>query len=397
MLQSLDIALVSYEFPPFGGGEGTYTYELAKLLTASGHRVTLVIPAREHVLGKEIAENIFQIKHTEIPGFRLVSFAMGATRVLKGLSRKGEIDLVHYTNDYGFVSSSRQIGVPVLSTIHHPHWVEAQAVSRDLDAGPLRLLRYKLTQYFLDKLEHRTLVKADRIIAVSNFSAKTASARHRIPFQKFRVVPNSVDINRFNPHVNGSNLRKVLGIGDSRMILYVGSTRIHKGLPFLMEAFGSVASIIPDVRMIVVGKVSEAEKQRLLLGLSGHAAGRVIFPGWLNDAMMPEAYAAADIVVLPSLMEGFGRALIEAMATGKACVASKVGPLPEVVMDGVTGSLVPPADSVALSSALTKLLLDGRQLMKFGMAGRERAERDFATDMISGRLTAAYQELLDAQ
>jgi len=89
--------------------------------------------------------------------------------------------------------------------------------------------------------------------------------------------------------------------------------------------------------------------------------------------------------------------LIEAMATGKACVASKVGPLPEVVMDGVTGSLVPPADSVALSSALTKLLLDGRQLMKFGMAGRERAERDFATDMISGRLTAAYQELLDAQ
>ncbi len=394
MLQSLDIALVSYEFPPFGGGEGTYTYELAKLLTASGHRVTLVIPAREHALGKEIAENIVQVRHTKISGFRLVSFARGATRVLKGLDRKGEIDLVHYTNDYGFVSSSREIGVPVLSTIHHPHWVEAQAVSRRIDVGPLGLLRYRLAQYFLDKLEHGTLVKADRIIAVSNFSAKTASARHRIPLQKFRVVPNSVDINRFNPHVNGSKLRNVFGIGDSRMILYVGSTRIHKGLPFLMKAFEKVASIIPEVRMVIVGRVSEAERQHLLLGLSANVAGHVIFPGWLNDAMMPEVYAAADIVVLPSLMEGFGRAMLEAMATGKACVASNVGPLPEVVTDGVTGSLVPPADSVALGRALTKLLLDGRQLMRFGMAGRESAERDFASEMISGRLTTAYQELL---
>ena len=104
--------------------------------------------------------------------------------------------------------------------------------------------------------------------------------------------------------------------------------------------------------------------------------------------------ADLDVFVLPSLWEGFGLVLVEAMAAGRPVVASAVGPIPEIVVDGVTGLLVPPGDPAALAEAIIRVLQDPELASAMGRAGRARVERELRVDTMVARTEALYDELL---
>jgi glycosyltransferase involved in cell wall biosynthesis len=120
----------------------------------------------------------------------------------------------------------------------------------------------------------------------------------------------------------------------------------------------------------------------------------VVFPGFVDD--IPGILALSDIAVLPSLKEAAGGAVLEAMAAGKPVVASRVGGIPESVVDGTTGFLVPPGDSEALSRSIIRLLDDPPLRQQFGKAGRERVEAKFSIEGMVQQYEALYQELLSA-
>ena len=109
---------------------------------------------------------------------------------------------------------------------------------------------------------------------------------------------------------------------------------------------------------------------------------------------MPALLADLDLFVLPSLWEGFGLVLLEAMAAGRPVVASAVGPVPEVVADGETGLLVPPGDPEALARAVVRVLRHPNLAARLGRAGRARAEAHFGLDGMVARTDALYRELL---
>src|SRR5690606_23274361 len=115
---------------------------------------------------------------------------------------------------------------------------------------------------------------------------------------------------------------------------------------------------------------------------------RVHFPGYRDD--VPEVVRALDLLVLPSYVEGAPNVVLEAMAAGRAVVATAVSGTPELVIEGVTGRLVPPGDPQALAGALAALVADGEMRARMGAAGAERARRDFAI----GAMLDAYEELL---
>ena len=147
--------------------------------------------------------------------------------------------------------------------------------------------------------------------------------------------------------------------------------------------------------LIVGGGGSSSEEKIELLKQKAESQGltpRLVFTGFRGD--IPEILSLFDIFVLPSLDEGLGRSMVEAMAAGKPVVASRVGGIPEAVEDGKTGILVPPRDAHALADALSFMLDNPEKALEMGRRGRERAEKLFDEERMADSICSLYRELL---
>ena len=159
----------------------------------------------------------------------------------------------------------------------------------------------------------------------------------------------------------------------------------------LLEAFPRVLVAHPAVRLVIVGDGPlrpALERHARRLGLERV----VVFTGWVDHAA--SLMSACDVVAIPSRWEGFGMVALEAMAAGLLPVASRVDALEEVVVDGVTGSLVPAGDPDALADAVSSLLADPVRAEELGRAGRRRLEEEYSVARMVERTAAVYAELL---
>jgi len=163
-----------------------------------------------------------------------------------------------------------------------------------------------------------------------------------------------------------------------------------KGLSYLLQAVAALAREFRDIRLEIAGEGSlraSLEQESRQLGLSGH----VIFLGWRDD--LPSIMAGWDIFMMPSLDEGFGLAALEAMAAGLPVIASEAGGLCELVLDGETGWLVPPANPGGLALRARALILDRQMREAMGIAGRQRALRQFPLSRMTEQTIAVYDGL----
>jgi len=208
---------------------------------------------------------------------------------------------------------------------------------------------------------------------------------------KVRCIYNGVDLGRFSIRDPPPSLRESIGLEkDVPVVLSVGRFVAFKGYRYLLEAARRVQEKRPVVHWILVGDGelrSELEGQCRRLNLDA----QVHFTGWRED--IPDILALASLFVLPSLEEPFGRVLIEAMAMGKAVVATDAGGVPEIVQHGKTGLLVPPAQPKALAEAVLGLLEDPARAARLGAAGRRRAEGSFSLTRHVAAVEALYAEL----
>jgi glycosyltransferase involved in cell wall biosynthesis len=178
---------------------------------------------------------------------------------------------------------------------------------------------------------------------------------------------------------------------EARLIVAVGRLVPIKGYDVLLRAMPEVLAALPESRLVIAGDgdLKDAlQREAEALGLSR----AVSFLGARSD--VPTIIQAADLMVLPSLNEGMGRVLVEAMALGKPIVASHVGGVPHVVVDGETGLLVPPSDPPALARAIVALLGDPERSRAMGEAGRRRAMEEFSLAVMEERILALYRDCL---
>ncbi len=240
-----------------------------------------------------------------------------------------------------------------------------------------------------DPVLDRLLVPLSRMIVVNSSAVGQRFAR--VP-RKVRCIPNGVDLVRFTPREPSPQLRASFDLpAGAPLVTSVGRFVPYKGYTYLLEAAQLVHEATPEVHWIRVGDGelrSELEAQCRSLGLTS----RVHFTGWREG--MPEILAMADLFVLPSLREHFGRVLIEAMAMGKAVVATGAGGVPEVVIHGETGLLVPPAQPRPLADAVLTLLSDPDRARRLGEAGRLRVVAEFSLSRHVEAVEALYKELL---
>jgi len=181
--------------------------------------------------------------------------------------------------------------------------------------------------------------------------------------------------------------------------LFVGRLVERKGVQVLLDAMARLPAV-PPVRLRIVGDGplrGALEERTKELGLEN----RVTFSGFIPEADLAEAYAQCTAFVLPAIFdakgdtEGLGVVLIEALAFGKPAVASGIGGIPDVVVHGETGILVPPNDAGALSEALNALVHDPERARRLGEAGRQRAETLFSWDAILDRTIQMYTSILE--
>jgi len=207
------------------------------------------------------------------------------------------------------------------------------------------------------------------------------------------TVPMGVDLKKFSPSSQGpDNLRE--SIGAARQHLVVGTVaRLvpDKGLGCFLRMASLIRAVRADVRFLIVGEGplrSELDQLAKSLGIQS----AVVFTGHRTD--VPALMQVMDLFILPTLREGFGVVFAEAMAVGKATVGSRIGPVAEVIEDGITGYLAPPEDAEAFARLALDLLSDEKKRRAFGEAGRRRVEQYFSETRMCETIEGHYRSLL---
>ena len=175
------------------------------------------------------------------------------------------------------------------------------------------------------------------------------------------------------------------------LILFLGRLEPHKGIFDLLEAVAKVRAAVPDVRLVCAGEGSRVAVARYAEHLG--IAEAVKFTGWVGPSGKRALLESAAVYALPSYAEGMPMGLLEAMAAGVPVIASPVGGMPEVVVDGVTGFLAAPGDVATLERLLRRLLLDRALGARVGAAARETVRLRFAPERALARLEALYAGL----
>ncbi|MBN1966571.1 MAG: glycosyltransferase family 4 protein [Anaerolineae bacterium] len=187
-------------------------------------------------------------------------------------------------------------------------------------------------------------------------------------------------------------IRQEFGLGPDAPLLGMVCRLIEqKGVPYALEAFARLTERFPDAHLLLAG---EGELQERLAAQARLMDGgeRVHFLGWRED--IPQVMAALDVFLMPSLWEGFGLVLLEAMAQGLPVVGSAVSAIPEIVVEGETGLLCPPMDAVTLAACIARVLDDADLRQRLGAAGRARLEATFTVDRMVDATLALYDQTL---
>jgi glycogen synthase len=241
--------------------------------------------------------------------------------------------------------------------------------------------------------ERLAVERAERVIAVSAQMRADILSHFQVAPERVVVIHNGVDADAFRR----TEAREVLARHQVRepYVLFVGRISEQKGIFQLLEA----ARALPDEVSLVLC-ASSPDTPELAARLQAAVAGRPRVQ-WIN-AMLPvsevvQLYSHAAVFACPSIYEPFGLINLEAMACGTPVVASRVGGIPEVVVDGETGWLVPPGDPAALAEALRVSLADPTRARRMGEAGRRRVEAHFSWDRIAEHTLAVYRDAIAAK
>lgn len=246
---------------------------------------------------------------------------------------------------------------------------------------------------FYARLDRNLARCQDRIITISHHLKQFCVEVEGLPADKIVPIHYGLDADAFLGCAGGAaGVRAEWGVpAGAPLVGVVGRLTEQKGHAFLLDAFAEVAQALPSACLLVVGDGElrfELERQAARLGLGGN----VTFTGRRED--VSRIMIALDVLVMPSLWEGFGLVLLEAMAASRPIVASRVSAIPEIVTDGETGLLAPPGDSARLTDALLTLLRDPARAQEMGRRGRQRLAQQFTVARMVEQTQAVYESLM---
>ncbi|HWZ60409.1 MAG TPA: glycosyltransferase [Gemmatimonadaceae bacterium] len=347
------------------GGAEMVMLRLAEGLRSRGHRIVPVGPDRGcGWLAGQFRERGFDPRTFTLRRPLDWRCLTGLVRML----RAERVDAIHsheFTMALYGMAAARWLGVPHVITMHGSQYVTTKWRRR----ASLRLAFRGSTA----------------TVAVSADTKRHLDQELSLPSARLQVIPNGVPV----PSGDAAAARAELGLApDELLLLAVGSLVPRKGHAVLVRAMAALrdSGVPVPWRLAIAGGGAEREALAALVESLG-LRGSIHLLGHRDDVASWQV--AADVFVMPSLWEGLPLALLEAMATGSAVIASRTSGIPEAVTDGVDGLLTPPGDVAALAAAVRRVLGDAALRRALGDAARARVAREFSME----RMTAEYEAL----
>ena len=371
------LLLVTQDFPPDVGGIQTYSWELSRRLAARAEALHVVAPARPGAASVDAS--------VPFPVQRVLGrpdlLPLTALATVPPLARRARPDVA-------FHAQWQTVGASVLARAltGWPRRIACAAHGRELLFNPLpKTLRLDAAY---DRLRRRMLGWVDTFVPVSHYTAGLLEDRG-VPAERLHVVPNGTDPERFRP-VDATPLRRHLDLGDRPLLLTVGRLVPRKGIDTILRALPSISEAAPEVQYLIVGTGPDRDRLEQIARTVG-VTDRVHVLGQVPHGDLPHYYSAADVFVMPSRetppdVEGFGLVFLEANACGTPVIGARSGGIPDAVVDGETGLLVPPSSPEALAQAALSLLTDADRRAALGNHGRRRAATTLNWDRIGARI-----------
>jgi glycosyltransferase involved in cell wall biosynthesis len=398
----------------YSGGQGVYTAQVTRELARLGHDVHLIVgppwpdtdPAvtvhrvpsysvyrlletsRLFFYGRPAQSffhplNFYELATSRYGQFSVMSaFSWRAFMRWRELQAKHRFDIVHDVQVLGYGSwMVHASGMPMVANIHHPLSIDRFNQIQQATRLGMKLRMANFYPFFMQEVVARRM---DRIITGSHNSRASVQSAFALRDEQLATIHDGVDTSVFRP----------LGLARRpNGILYNGnSDDRNKGARYLLEAAAILRDRGVDFHLTFVDRPGAELATRMVRDLA--LGDRVTFTGRLPVEDLVRTHNEAAVFVSPSLYEGFGLPAAEAMACGTPVVATTAGAFPEVIADGETGILVPPADARALADAIAALLTDPARRAVMGAAGARRIEDHFSWRVCAVKTAELYEDVL---
>ncbi len=377
-LRAMKIGITCY---PIYGGSGVVATELGKALAARGHQVHFIAYSMPFRLG-HVQENIFfhEVNVNAYPLFEYPPYTLNLTSKMVDVVKHNELDLLHMHYAIPHATSAllaRQIlasegyRIPIVTTLHG---TDVTIVGRDRSFAPV--VSYSINQ-------------SDGVTAVSEFLKEETLCCCGGVAADIEVIPNFIDTRRFHRLKKG-HFKRAICPGGEKLLVHVSNFRPVKNASDVVEIFYRLRKEDLAIKLLLVGDGPDRIAVEHLARERG-VIDDVRFLG--KQEPVEEILSIADVFLMPSGSETFGLAALEAMACEVPVVASRIGGLPELVVDGESGFLCPLGDIDAFTKATRQLLTDDELHRRIASQARARAEEVFDIDRIIPLYEAYYERI----
>jgi len=350
----------------WGGQEIRVLSEMVGI-RSRGYEVILAAPyeATIYSRAKDAGIEVFPVRMDK-PGFIMGAYEL--TRVIRRI--RVSIITTHSSRDSWMGSiAGRLTGIKVIRARH---------ISSSLRADPLTRLVYGPL--------------CDCVVTTGEFIKGQLMSGLGLPADKIFSVPTGVDVAKFDS-ADGSEVRSELNIAPDEVVIGSAAVlRSWKGHDYMVKAMPEILAEFPKARLVIAGEGPRRQKIEALTDKLG-ISDRVTLTGYRDD--IQRVIKAFDIAVMASYAsEGIPQFALQAMTARKPVVGTEIGGIPEVVIDGVTGFVVPPRDSAAIAGAVKRLAHDPELSARMGLAGRDMVMDRFTFDRMLDRLERIYKRIL---
>jgi len=356
------------------GGIGIYVANLAKALKSRNYTVFVASSGgnlEDRIAGYDVPHFKLDINtKSELSPKVFKSFI-----ALKKIIKDEKIDLIHAHTRVTAVSAamvSHATGVPYVTTCHG----------------------------FFKRRLGRLLCGSwgDKVVAISEAVKQHLRDDFRIPEEKIALIYTGVETDRFSKDLTEeekAEIRRKFGLENAAVIIgTIGRLSPVKGQEILLRAVNSILKGFPEAGILLIGDGPDEQHLKELVSELG-IGKNVVFAKSVNDTK--EALSIMDVFVLPSIKEGLGLSLIEAMACGRPCVASRIGGIENVIEEGKTGLFFTPGDAEGLAAAAKRILSDRLLRDILSKNGREKASRYFDIGKMTTKMEMLYKEVIYAK
>jgi len=310
---------------------------------------------------------------------------------LRAVVKEGQFDVIHiqlyWANIYGRLCGKLFSDAKIVTTIQAPTY-EPQILKDDPNLKPWKLTLVRILDGLTGALCNH------RFIACSEFVKRSAVKRLGYRPESIEVIYNAIDLGSFNKDSSGkvASLRRELALDQGEAVLVnVGRLIPQKGQKYLIMAMPKVLDEQPSCKLLLVGE-GPMENELRSLARDVRVEKAIRFLGTRHD--VPAILQLSDLFVFPSLSEGLGVALLEAMAMTRPCIASNITAIPEVVEDGRSGILVEPQRPDQLANAILSLINDPERRQAMGARGRQIVEEKFSINVNIQFLENLYERVV---